>query len=192
MLKVKESLKEYVDILMNYNTKLNLVSRKITSEQLEQLINETMLLDRYVSNNIIIDAGSGNGILGIPIALMNKSRTIILVESKKKKSDFLREVKKKMELPNVEIRESSIEEYLERNPDAGNKSKTIIARGFPRLNDFCRFVRQKKIHEAVLITSENKIKKNENDLENVRKKIYNVPLRNDLRILKITRNKNEK
>jgi len=64
-------------------------------------LSETLWLNQYISGHIIIDAGSGNGILGIPIAVLDKNREIILVEPQRKKALFLREVKKKMELSNV-------------------------------------------------------------------------------------------
>jgi 16S rRNA (guanine(527)-N(7))-methyltransferase RsmG len=180
-----DTLKTYIDMLFEYNEKVNLISRKITGEKLAQLLDETFLLEQYISNDIVIDAGSGNGILGIPIALMEKKRKIILVESKQKKALFLREVSKKMELSNVEVQEISIEEWLKKSKNDNNKWKTLIARGFPRLDALCGFVQRGMINEAVLITSENKIKKNQNELESVSKKIYNVPLRTNLKILKI-------
>lgn len=180
-----DTLKTYIDMLLEYNEKVNLISRKITGEKLAQLLDETFFLEQYISNDIVIDAGSGNGILGIPIALMEKKRKIILVESKQKKALFLREVSKKMELSNVVVQEISIEEWLKKSKNENNKRKTVIARGFPRLDALCGFVHRGMINEAVLITSENKIKKSQNELESVSKKIYNVPLRTNLKILKI-------
>ncbi|MGD2091991.1 MAG: class I SAM-dependent methyltransferase [Candidatus Aminicenantes bacterium] len=186
-MELQDTLKTYIDMLLEYNEKVNLISRKITSEKLDKLLSETHLLNLYISNDIIIDAGSGNGLLGIPIALMDKNRRLILVEPKRKKALFLMEVKKRMELSNVDVRDVSIEECLKKPKNWNGKSKTLIARGFPRLHALCGFVHRGLISEAVLITSENKIKKNQNDLESVTKKTYNIPMRKNLRILKILR-----
>jgi 16S rRNA G527 N7-methylase RsmG len=155
----------------------------MNKDQLIQLLRESYLLEKYIGNNIIIDAGSGNGILGIPISLINIDRKIILVESMKKKSIFLQNVKEKMSLKNVYVYNVNIAEYLKENMN--KESKTLIARGFPGLSKLCDFVSQGIINEAVLITSENKIKKNQNNLESVTKKTYNIPLRENLKILKI-------
>lgn len=184
-MEIQDTLKTYIDMLLEYNENVNLISRKITNEKMDQLLGETNLLNLYISNDIIIDAGSGNGLLGIPIALMDKNRRLILVEPKRKKAMFLMEVKKRMELSNVEVRDVSIEECLKKTKNWNGKSKTLIARGFPRLHALCGFVQKGMINEAVLITSKNKIKKNKNDLESVTKKTYNVPLRKNLMILKI-------
>lgn len=178
----KISILKYVDILWEYNAKINLVSRRMSSEGLEQLLNETFYLNEYISdrNDTVVDAGSGNGILGIPIAVINKKKKIVLVETRKKKIDFLEAVKNRLGLPNVEVAGVSIEEYLKKN---GEIRRTLIARGFPDLGVFCDFVEKGFIEEAVVITSENKIKKNEKRLESVGKKIYNVSLRTYLKIL---------
>jgi 16S rRNA G527 N7-methylase RsmG len=183
-MKIPEKLTEYADILMNYNKKINLVSRKMTPGELEQLISESVLLNKYVSDKseIIVDAGSGNGLLGIPVALLNVKKKIVLVEPKNKKSLFLQFARDEMKLENVEVKTVSIEEYLN---SAGMNDCTVIARGFPRLEIFRHFLEKGKIREAILITSDNKIKKNQIHLEKLRKKIYNVPLRENLKILKL-------
>jgi len=184
------SILTYVDILWEFNEKINLVSRRISPEGLGQLLNETLFLNGFISegNDTVVDAGSGNGILGIPIAVVNKNKKIVLVETRKKKIAFLEEVKNRMDLSNVEVAGESIEEYLKKNR---KKSRTLIARGFPDPGAFCGFVEKGYVDEAVLITSENKIKKNEKRLESVKKKIYNVSLRTYLKILKLEKKSRE-
>jgi 16S rRNA (guanine(527)-N(7))-methyltransferase RsmG len=189
-----EKLNRYVKLLLQYNQKVNLISRKITDEGLQQLLMETEFLYTYVSGNIpvIVDAGSGNGLLGIPIAMANKNIRMVLVEPRKKKAEFLQWVKDEMELENVDVFRCSIEEYLKLKK---KERRVVIARGFPDLTVFCRYIKKKMILEAVLITSDNKIKKNHEELESVKNKIYNVPLRENLKILKMEKavgDKNEK
>lgn len=184
------SILTYVDILWEFNEKINLVSRQMSPEGLGQLLNETLFLKGFISegSDTVVDAGSGNGILGVPIALIDKNKKIVLVETRKKKIAFLEEVKNRMGLSNVEVAGESIEEYLKKNK---KKGMTLIARGFPDPGVFCGFVEKGYIDEAVLITSENKIKKNEKRLESVKKKIYNVSLRTYLKILKLEKKTRE-
>ena len=186
----RTSILKYIDILWEFNAKINLVSRQLSSEGLSQLLNETLFLNGFINkgNDTVVDAGSGNGILGIPIAVINQNKKIILVETRKKKISFLEEVKNRMELSNVEVAGESIEEYLKRNK---KKGRTLIARGFPDLGVFCDYIGRGYIDEAVLITAENKIKKNEKRLESVKKKIYNVSLRTYLKILKMEKRTRE-
>lgn len=188
------SIKKYVRLLMDYNVKVNLMSRKMTPEGLNQLLNETFLLNNYISKNsdTIVDAGSGNGILGIPLAVINKNKNkkIILVEPKKKKMNFLLEVKNQLHLSNVEIVGISIDEYVKMKKRE-KKQISLVARGFPDLRVFCFYVKKGMIEEAILITSENKIKKNKIYLESVKQKTYNVPLRDYLKILKMEKTTRE-
>ncbi|MCP5047690.1 MAG: hypothetical protein GY940_10995 [bacterium] len=183
-MEINDQLDKYIEILLEYNQKVNLVSRKITPEELKQLLDETFLINNYISESIrvIVDAGSGNGLLGIPLALLNKNKKVILVEPKKKKTAFLREVKEEMKLHNVEVEDVSIEEYLKRTAPG---VRTIVARGFPELKVFVDFLKKKMVEQDIMITSGNKIKKNQIHLESVRKKTYNVPLRTNLKILKM-------
>lgn len=187
---VISTLETYAGLMLDYNRKVNIISRKITSLGLNQLLNESLILSDHITGDTIIDAGSGNGILGIPISFLEpfQQKKIVLVEPRQKKSDFLKFVKKEMELKNVEVICSSIEEYLKRirfRTKKPNHFRIVIARGFPNLVVFCEFLKKKLINEVVLITSENKIKKNQIQLESVEKKIYNIPLRTELRILKL-------
>jgi len=183
-MEIPDYLKQFSEHLLEYNKKVNLVSRKISPEELCQLLNESLLLDQYIANAFVIDAGSGNGILGIPIAMGNKDRKVTLVEPRQKKFQFLKYVKEELGLPNIDVQGISIEEYLKGLKNVDSSAITLIARGFPQLEVFCRFIKKRLIGEAVIITSENKIKKNEKPLESMAKKIYNVPLRKNLKILK--------
>jgi 16S rRNA (guanine527-N7)-methyltransferase len=186
-MKIPDNLKEYIEMLLEYNKYVNLVSRKTTHGELEQLLSETLFLDQYISNDQVVDAGSGNGILGIPLALADANRKLTLVEPKRKKYLFLQQVKEKMNLTNVDVQGISIEEYLSPAVAGNIKIKTLVSRGFPRFNVFCRWINQGRIAEAVIITSENKIKKNQKALEIVAKKTYNIPWREHLKILKMAK-----
>ena len=169
---------------MEYNQKVNLVSRNITPDELRQLVAESLLLNEYISFNTIADAGSGNGLLGIPIAAANPVKKIFLVEPKKKKTTFLQFAKNELNLKNIEILPVSLEEFLKKNKIT---PLTVISRGFPDLSPLCSYVKKGMINEAVVITSENKIKKNQIHLESLGQKTYNVPLRDFLKVLKITK-----
>ncbi len=186
---IKKKLADYIRILFDFNERINLVSRKISPEAFAQLLNETLLLDTFISNKTaaIIDAGSGSGLLGIPIAIVRHSTKtkISLVEPKLKKISFLTEAVDNLELENVEIHSMSIEEYLKSEKPGSTGYTSLISRGFPDFKAFCVFIKKHLVHETIIITSENKIKKNETYLETVAKKTYNVPLRNELKILKI-------
>ncbi len=187
---VRNKIQSYAEMLFEFNKDINLMSRKMTVDGLKQLIDESILLESYIdeSADCVIDAGSGNGLLGIPVAILNKNKPVVLVESIQKKARFLDTMKEKLQLSNVRVFPERIEDYM---TQVNRKSKciTLIARGFPDFSIFCYWVKKRKINQAVLITSENKIKKNQLHLETCSKKTYNVPSRDTLKVLTIKKPK---
>lgn len=178
----KKKIEEYIENLMEYNKKINIISRNVDKKGIERLVEETMLLDKLITNSTIVDVGSGNGILGVPIAIMNRQKQIKLVESKIKKAAFLDLLIRTISLKNVEVYNLDIKEYFKRNLEKG---VTLIARGFPKNEMLYDLIKKGFAQELVIITSKNKIKKNKKALENTDKNVYNIFFRDNLVILKI-------
>lgn len=177
-----KTIRSFISILKEYSKKINIISKGITGDQINALIEETILLEKNISENTIVDAGSGNGILGIPIAILNPDKRIILVEPRKKKSEFLSYTVSELNLKNTKVVRSGIEEFLK-----GRKKRkfTLIARGFPDNIKLTNYVKKKIVKELLLITSLDKIKKMPKGIEKLRQNIYNVPFRDNLKIMHI-------
>ena len=94
---------EFIDFLLAYNQKVNLVSRQSTRESLDLLVAESLLLGKFVSTPLIVDAGSGGGLLGIPLALSFPEKKVVLIETIHKKIEFLKEALKQLNLTNAEF-----------------------------------------------------------------------------------------
>ncbi|MGE5340304.1 MAG: RsmG family class I SAM-dependent methyltransferase [Candidatus Omnitrophota bacterium] len=188
---VKASIRIYLNHLLDTNRKVNLVSRQMTADGLTQLVNETILLNSYITHDVIIDAGSGSGILGIPIALMARgdraTRRVVLIEPNGKKYHFLEEVKQSMNLVNVDAYRVRLEEYMKQLKKQESLPVSLVSRGFPDVTLFGRYLHQRLIDEVLVISSENKIKLFGKNMESLSKRTYNIPLRNELKIFKIRR-----
>jgi len=179
----KSSVTKFLGILKEYSKQINIISKIITDEQLNSLIDETLIMEKLISEDHVVDAGSGNGILGIPIAILNPEKMIFLVEPRKKKSEFLIYAVKELSLNNAEVIRSGIEEFFK----SRKKQKlTLIGRGFPDNLKLAGYVKKGIASELILITSEYKIKKMEKGIEKLGQKIYNVPFRDNLKIIHIT------
>ena len=63
----------------------------------------------------LFDIGTGAGFPGIPVAIVNKDIKITLVESNKKKCEFLKVVKDSLNLQNVEIINARAEDFAKTN-----------------------------------------------------------------------------
>ncbi len=172
----------YVDFLLEYNQKVNLVSRHSTRETLDTLLAETFMLKKFISTSLVIDAGSGSGLLGIPLAISFPEKKFFLTETIHKKTNFLKEALLVLNLTNVKIFEGPIQEFMHRH---SLFESTLIARGFPKIEILADFVHKKKAKELLLISSVSKINKIQNKMANFRQNLYNIPLKNNLVIFKL-------
>jgi 16S rRNA (guanine527-N7)-methyltransferase len=175
-------LAAYVDFLLAYNEKVNLVSKKSTRETVEVLISESLLLKEHISTPFIIDAGSGGGLLGIPLALAFPEKKIVLSETVQKKAKFLNLVVEELALKNVSVWAGAIQEYMQRQKKTAG---SLISRGFPHLDVLAEFVYRQIVKELVLITSPLKINNIQKRMANIEQKSYNIPSRNNLIVFKM-------
>ena len=87
------------------NQRQNLISRKSFAYELDKHFEDSLkLLDFLkIAGEKIIDIGSGAGFPGLVLALACPQTEFTLVESARKKSNFLEEVKTELGLPNVSV-----------------------------------------------------------------------------------------
>jgi len=175
-------LAAYVDFLLSYNVKVNLVSKKSTRETINVLVSESLMLKKHLSTPFVIDAGSGGGLLGIPLALYFPEKNMVLTETVRKKVKFLQLAIEELALKNVTVWGGSIQEYMHRQK---KNACTLISRGFPHIDILADYVFKNTIRELILITAPAKINKIQNKVANVRQNSYNIPARNNLIIFKM-------
>jgi 16S rRNA (guanine527-N7)-methyltransferase len=101
---VNINLCKYSDLLLDWNTKINVISRKDTDQIFEQHIAPS--LSYYMMNMIteqderIVDIGSGGGLPGIVNAICYPDRQFTLLDATKKKVGILTDVIEKLNLAN--------------------------------------------------------------------------------------------
>ncbi|HDP94789.1 MAG TPA: hypothetical protein ENN40_05440 [Candidatus Aminicenantes bacterium] len=177
-----EVLQKYLDFLLESNQRINLVSRRITRDQLQVLVNETLRLARMIGGSCVVDAGSGNGLLGIVLSVFFPQRRVILLESIEKKAGFLRRAVSHLGLINAEVFCQRLENFTFPSPSQHN---VLVSRGFPDLSQLVQPLVHKDVREVVCITSLKKIEKLKIPLENIHQTIYNIPFRDVIKILKM-------
>lgn len=98
-------LKEYVDLLWDANEELNLISRKMTMDDLidNHLIDCLLPLSHFPKNiQTVADFGTGGGLPGVVYAIQFPEIKFHLYEKSKLKQKFLEHCKKHL-APNLEI-----------------------------------------------------------------------------------------
>jgi 16S rRNA (guanine527-N7)-methyltransferase len=116
-----EQLEAYYRLLATWNTRINLTGLRlseISPDALDRLLIEPLVAAKYVvaGTSRVLDVGSGGGSPAIPLALALPNSRLLMVESKTRKSVFLREAVRVLEMPDAEVVTARFEELLTR-PD---------------------------------------------------------------------------
>ncbi len=108
-----KKLNQLREICLEYNKKVNLTSIIDETEFNKKHILDSVSASNFIDfeNKKILDFGSGAGFPGLVLAILFKNSNFTLLDSNKKKTDYLKYVVQKLELTNVEIVNSRIEDF---------------------------------------------------------------------------------
>ncbi len=125
-----ETLLDYLDLLDKWNRAYNLTAIRIRSDMLVRHLLDSLSVLPHLQGNRFLDVGSGAGLPGIPLAILEPERQFVLLDSNGKKTRFLFQVRLALSLDNVEIVDSRLENYRPAQPFDG-----VLSRAFASLPD---------------------------------------------------------
>jgi 16S rRNA (guanine527-N7)-methyltransferase len=110
------ALTSYYDLLARWNRKINLTALDNPDEAIDRLLLEPVIAARHfhVPSPRIMDVGSGGGSPAIPLKLATPQGGLVMVEVKARKSAFLREAIRQLNLTNTTVETIRYEELLAR------------------------------------------------------------------------------
>ena len=112
-----ETFSLYLDLLIEWNQKINLTSLKTPQEIIIKHFLDSLTcikaidLCSNIDKNSIVDIGTGAGFPGIPIKIVCPSIELFLLEARKKKSIFLEKLTKELNLKQVQILKGRAETF---------------------------------------------------------------------------------
>ena len=137
----RASLKEYCDLLRDWNSKINLVSRKdmerLERKHLAHCLTITKFL-RLMPKARLLDVGTGGGLPGIPLAICYPQARFTLLDSIGKKVMVVEDMVSKLNLENVEVRRGRVEEMPKKR-----SYDFVIGRAVTALPTFFKWVHNK-------------------------------------------------
>lgn len=147
-------IQEFCGLLHKWNGKINLTSEKTPLSILEKHIFDSLHYLRWVEpDHRTLDIGSGGGFPGIPIKIFVPELEIILLDSQRKRCNFLREVIRHLKLDKISVVEGRVEGFSSRDDFADcfdrvlfrgfSSYQTCLDTGLPFLNDGGRIILQK-------------------------------------------------
>jgi len=100
-----ETLDIFLSEWARWNDRVNLTSENLASEVIKRHIFDSLQYARAMkaARGAILDIGSGAGFPGIPLKVIFPHLVFVLVESQRKRANFLRNCVRKMSLENVEV-----------------------------------------------------------------------------------------
>lgn len=119
----------YVEMLHKWNKAYNLTAVRDPNEMLVKHIMDSLVVSPYLEGKTFIDVGTGPGLPGIPLAIINPEKQFDLVDSLGKRIRFLKQVQFELKLQNIQPIQSRIEEYNQKQFDG------VISRAFASLQD---------------------------------------------------------
>lgn len=111
-----EKLDAFYVLLSRWNQKINLTSLTDADEAIDRLILEPIAAARHLESaaRTMMDVGSGGGSPAIPLKLTLPHLGLTMVEVKARKSAFLREAIRQLDLQDTRVETARVEELLTR------------------------------------------------------------------------------
>jgi 16S rRNA (guanine527-N7)-methyltransferase len=123
------ALLDYLALLDRWNRTYNLTAIRDAGEMVDKHLLDSLAMHAHVADVAhLADLGTGPGLPGIPLAIVQPRLQVALVESNGKKARFLREAVRRLGLRNAEVVESRIEAF-----DAPGRFDAITARALATL-----------------------------------------------------------
>ena len=141
-----EALLAYLDLLVKWNRAYNLTAIRDPGDMVIRHLLDSLAIHTYLEPEYhrLIDVGTGGGLPGVPLAILNPQRTFSLLDSNGKKTRFLFQVKTALGLDNMTVHQARVESFQPDEPyDA------VLSRAFASLADMiagCRHLLQPAGH----------------------------------------------
>ena len=140
----QQQLVKLVLLLNKWNKAYNLTSVRDPQEMMVKHILDSLVVSPYLQGDRFIDVGTGPGLPGLPLAIINPQKHFVLLDSLGKRISFIRNAVRELELTNVEAVLSRAEEY---QPD--HQFDGVLSRAFASLKemtDWCHHLPKKEGH----------------------------------------------
>lgn len=126
-----EKLLKYLDLLQRWNKAFNLTAIRDPLQMVRLHLLDSLAIHPYVQElRSIIDVGTGPGLPGIPLAILNPEINFTLLDSNGKKTRFLFQAINELKLSNVSEINHRVEAY-----QPNQLFDAVISRAFSSISD---------------------------------------------------------
>ncbi|AGH79986.1 16S rRNA methyltransferase GidB [Psychromonas sp. CNPT3] len=139
---------QLLELLVKWNKAYNLTSVRDPQQMLIKHIMDSIVVSPHLQGQRLIDVGTGPGLPGLPLAILNPDKQFVLLDSLGKRLRFIRQAVLELGLKNVEFIQSRVEEY---HPE--EKFDVVLSRAFASLADmlnWCKHLSNENGHFLAL------------------------------------------
>lgn len=151
-------LMAYVEMLHKWNKAFNLTSVREPQEMLVKHILDSLVVSQYLEGNNFIDVGTGPGLPGIPLAIVNPQKSFTLLDSLGKRIRFIRQVVFELKITNVTPVQSRVEDF---QPECGFDG--VLSRAFASMSDMVTWCRHLPSDQGVFLALKGQVDQTEID-----------------------------
>lgn len=126
-------LAHYLALMNKWNRSQNLTAVTDPQAMVARHVLDSLAGSPWVAGGRILDVGTGAGLPGVPLAVADPAREVVLLDSRGKRVQFLLHVKQSLALDNVTVVHQRLEKY---RPDG--KFDTLTARAFAAVPELVR------------------------------------------------------
>ncbi|WP_035481289.1 16S rRNA (guanine(527)-N(7))-methyltransferase RsmG [Gallaecimonas xiamenensis] len=126
----REQLVKLVQALDKWNKAYNLTSVRDPLEMVAKHIVDSLVVSPYLPQGSLIDVGTGPGLPGLPLAIINPDKPFVLLDSLGKRIRFIRQTCHELGIKNVTAVQSRVEEHQPEQPYAA-----VLSRAFASIQD---------------------------------------------------------
>lgn len=136
--KQKEQFDELFDLYFDWNSKINVISRKDIDNLYLHHVLHSLAIAKYICfkpQTSVMDVGTGGGFPGVPLAIFFPEVNFLLLDSIGKKVNVARQVSQAIGLQNIEFIHSRME-------DEKRKFDFVVSRAVMPLPDLVKIVKK--------------------------------------------------
>jgi|FLOH01.1.fsa_nt_gi 16S rRNA (guanine527-N7)-methyltransferase len=124
------ALMAYLKLLEKWNSSFNLSGVSDIQTMVSRHLLDSLSISPYLQGDVFVDIGSGAGLPGIPLAILNPDKQFVLIDSNGKKTRFLFQAQIELGLNNISVENCRVEHY-----QSQQQIDMVICRAFSTLED---------------------------------------------------------